>query len=57
MTKIQQFLGIITVDKPVNYSQYSGQVFEYSNNIQNFNPNIRGNSGIIDLRNPELKED
>ena len=47
-TKIQQFLGINTADKPVNYSQYSGQVFKYLNNIQNFNPNIRGNTGIID---------
>ena len=33
-TKIQQFLGIITADKPVNYSWYLGQLFEYSNNIQ-----------------------
>ena len=33
-TKIQQFLGIITANKPVNYSQYSGQLFEYSNNSE-----------------------
>ena len=28
-TKIQQFLGIITAGKPVNYSQYLGQLFKY----------------------------
>ena len=33
-TKIQQYLGIITANKPVNYLLYSGQLFDYSNTIQ-----------------------
>ena len=39
-TKIQQILGIITADKPVNYSQYSGQLFEYSEFENSINTNM-----------------
>ena len=34
--KSKNTLGIIAANKSVNYLQYSGQLFEYSNNIWRF---------------------